>query len=67
VKIGGDGYVTGLIFHPTSPNILYARTDIGGAYRWDQATSSWVSITDGFGAAEGFYHGAESIALDPNN
>jgi hypothetical protein len=69
VKWGGGGYVTGLIFHPTSANVLYARTDIGGAYRWNQATSSWVPITDGagFGAAESRFHGIESIALDPNN
>jgi xyloglucan-specific exo-beta-1,4-glucanase len=69
VKFGGGGYVTGLIFHPTSPHVLYARTDIGGAYRWNQQTSSWVPITDGagFGAAESFYHGIESIAVDPTN
>jgi xyloglucan-specific exo-beta-1,4-glucanase len=69
VKFGGGGYVTGLIYHPTSANLLYARTDIGGAYRWNPATSSWTPITDGagFGAAEGKYHGVESIALDPNN
>ena len=68
-KLGGGGYVTGLIFHPTSENVLYARTDIGGAYRWNQATMSWVPITDGlgFGAAESRYHGVESIAVDPNN
>jgi len=69
VKWGGGGYVSGLIFHPTTANLLYARTDIGGAYRWNQATSSWTPITDGlgFGAAESKYHGIESIALDPNN
>jgi xyloglucan-specific exo-beta-1,4-glucanase len=67
VKIGGGGYVPGLIFHPMSANVLYARTDIGGAYRWNASTSSWVGITDGFGPSEGFYMGAESIALDPND
>jgi photosystem II stability/assembly factor-like uncharacterized protein len=67
VKYGGGGYVPGLIFHPTSPNVLYARTDVGGAYRWDPATSTWVSITDSFGVTEGFYTGIESMALDPTD
>ena len=67
VNFGGGGYVTGLIFHPTSQNVLYARTDVGGAYRWNEATMSWAAITDGFGPDENNYHSVESIALDPNN
>ena len=68
VKFGGGGYVTGLIYHPTSPNVLYARTDVGGAYRWNQAASSWTPITDGvgFGAGQGD-HCIESMAVDTNN
>ena len=67
VKFGGGGYVPGLVFHPTSANVLYARTDVGGTYRWDAATSAWTPITDGFGIREEFFNGAESIALDPND
>ncbi|MFG6488471.1 dockerin [Roseateles sp. BYS78W] len=69
VKFGGGGYVTGLIYHPTTANLLYARTDIGGAYRWDATSSSWTPITDGvgFGGGESRFHGIESIALDPND
>lgn len=69
VKWGGGGYVTGLVFHPTTPNLLYARTDIGGAYRWNETEAVWVPITDGvgFGATEARYHGVESMAVDPNN
>jgi hypothetical protein len=68
VKWGGGGYVTGLVYHPTSYNVMYARTDIGGAYRWNGG-GSWTPITDGIGfnAGESTYHGVESIALDPTN
>ncbi len=67
VKFGGGGYVPGLIYHPTSPNVLYARTDIGGAYRWNATTNAWVAITDMFGPSEGFFHGSETMALDPTD
>ncbi|WP_208296049.1 dockerin [Telluria antibiotica] len=69
VKWGGGGYVTGLVYHPTSANVMYARTDIGGAYRWNNSNGSWTPVTDGIGfnAGESTYHGVESVALDPTN
>lgn len=69
LKFGGGGYVSGLVFHPTTANLLYARTDVGGAYRWHQPTLAWLPITDGpgFGGGEERFHGIESMAVDPNN
>lgn len=66
-KFGGGGYVPGLIFHPTVPNLLYARTDVAGAYRWDNTNTQWIPITDMFGFNEGRFQGVESIALDPTD
>ncbi|WP_229262111.1 GDSL-type esterase/lipase family protein [Duganella guangzhouensis] len=35
VSIGGSGFVSGLITSKTEKGLIYARTDVGGAYRWD--------------------------------
>ncbi|BCE00560.1 PKD domain-containing protein [Marinicellulosiphila megalodicopiae] len=67
VKIGGHGYTPGVIFHPVVPDVYYARTDIGGLYRWDKEIVGWHAVTDSFDVTEGGYIGAESVALDPNN
>jgi hypothetical protein len=34
VQVAGGGFVDGIIFYPTEKNLRYARTDMGGAYRW---------------------------------
>ena len=44
--IPGGGYVTGFVFHRRVPGILYARTDIGGTYRFDPAEKRWHSLID---------------------
>jgi hypothetical protein len=67
IKFGGGGYVPGLIFHPTVPDVLYARTDVAGAYRWDSVNTKWIPITDMFNFTEGFFQGVESMALDPTD
>jgi photosystem II stability/assembly factor-like uncharacterized protein len=65
VAVGGGGFVTGLVFHPTAPGVLYARTDVGGAYRWDAAAHAWQPLLDWLGRGEWNLQGVESLALDP--
>ena len=65
VEILGGGFVTGIIFSPVMKDVIYARTDVGGAYRWNPANNNWVPITDMFGRSEATYQGIESIAPDP--
>lgn len=67
VKIGAGGFVTGLVFNPAQSNLLYARTDVGGAYRWDETSKTWVPLTDFMGQDEESYSGILSIATDPND
>src|SRR5580698_1752941 len=63
--IGGGGFVTGLITHPRAKNLVYARTDVGGAYRWEENSQRWIPITDSFSPAD--FTGIESLAVDPND
>lgn len=67
VKMGGGGYVPGVIYHPTVANLRYARTDMAGVYRWDHGSAKWTALTDGFSRPEGRHQGAESMAVDPTD
>ena len=67
VAIGGGGFVSGLVFHPSDKGLLYARTDIGGAYGWDASRARWRSLTDWIGATDTNLLGIESLAVDPSD
>ncbi|MGW0835929.1 1,4-beta-glucanase [Streptomyces prunicolor] len=63
--IGGTGFVTGVLFHPSVRGLAYARTDIGGAYRWDDRTARWTPLTDQLGWDDWNLLGVEALAVDP--
>ncbi|GAB3456736.1 WD40/YVTN/BNR-like repeat-containing protein [Actinophytocola sediminis] len=69
VEIAGGGFVPGIVFNRTEPNLIYARTDIGGAYRWTQSTQRWTPLLDWVGWADWGFNGVVSLAtdaVDPN-
>jgi len=67
VAIGGGGFVSGLIFNPSQRGLLYARTDVGGAYRWDTLNHVWIPLTDALSTNDQNFTGILSLATDPSN
>ncbi|HEY1922181.1 MAG TPA: hypothetical protein VGG44_05400 [Tepidisphaeraceae bacterium] len=65
VQMVGGGFVDGIVFHPTEKGLRYARTDIGGAYRWDDQQKQWMPILDWLPYKDTNLMGCESIAVDP--
>lgn len=67
VRIGGGGFVSGLVTSRTAKGPIYARTDVGGAYRWEPGSRTWTPLMDWLGEETQGWLGIESIALDPAN
>ncbi|CAA9269318.1 MAG: GH74 / CBM13 / GH5_35 [uncultured Cytophagales bacterium] len=67
VRMLGGGFVSGVIYSPTQQDLLYARTDVGGAYRWDAAAQTWIPLTDHLSRFEQDYQGVLSLATDPSD
>lgn len=65
--ITGGGFVTGVVAHPARKGLFYARTDIGGAYRWEAGAKRWVSLSDWVDIDTWNATGIESLAIDPSN
>lgn len=67
VCIGGGGFVSAIITSPSEKNLIFARTDVGGAYRWNEAEHSWIPLNDWLSADQTSYYGIESMAIDPQS
>jgi photosystem II stability/assembly factor-like uncharacterized protein len=67
VAMTAGGWVTGIVAHPTEPGVMYARTDVGGAYRRNASTGEWEqmitasSIADRDAGAD--LYNVESVAV----
>ena len=67
VQMVGGGFVDGIVFHSTAKGVRYARTDIGGAYRWSDAAHRWEPLLDWVSYENRNWMGIESIALDASD
>jgi len=64
VPFGGGGFVDGFLYHPAQKGLLYARTDVGGLYRYDRDHKRWIPLVDGFGHDDAQCFGTLSMAVD---
>ncbi len=70
VRMGGGGFVSGIITSKSEQGLYYARTDVGGAYRWDSESGEageWIPLNFGVSADELGLLGIESLAIDESS
>lgn len=67
MNLTAEGFVTGIIAHPLDGNIRYARTDVGGCYRWIPETKSWKQLMCNIPYEETNLICVNGFAVDPNN
>jgi xyloglucan-specific exo-beta-1,4-glucanase len=67
VTMGGGGFVSAIITSQKEQNLIYARTDVGGAYRWNENDHSWIPLTDWLDGNSNGLYGIEALALDPSH
>lgn len=64
---GAGGYITGISYHPSVQGLAYIRTDVGGVYRRDPGSSTWIPLNDDLNRDDNQLAGGASLALDPND
>ena len=64
LNIGGGGFVSGII---TGDDQMYARTDVGGAYRYDYEQKKWVQLLGFLNDADRGFLSVDAMCVDPND
>ena len=67
VAIGGGGFVTAVVPSRAAPGVAYARTDVGGAYRWDPRQHRWFPLLDWVAEDQTGLLGIDALAVDPHD
>src|ERR1043166_6414973 len=65
VAVRGGGCVDGIVYNKTQADLVYARTDIGGPYRWNATTGRWIPLQDFTAPGDWNLLGVDSLATDP--
>ena len=63
VTVGAGGFAPNILFSRAERGLAYLRTDMGGAYRWDERLRRWIPLQDANPISS--YMGIESLAPDP--
>ena len=72
-QIHAYGFTTGVFVHPKNPEVVWARTDVGGAYKLDLESDRWICKTDSIsgynelGQSMWMHQPVEALAFDPND
>jgi len=64
LRIGGGGFVSGIV---TGKEVMYARTDVGGAYKYNYDTGIWEQLFGFLNDAERGYLSVDAMAVDPTD
>jgi len=64
VRFDGGGFVDGIVASSKEQGVIYARTDVGGVYRWNASNHAWVPLLDFLSQDNVGLYGVESIAID---
>ncbi len=64
VEISGGGFVSGIV---TGQTEMYARTDVGGAYRYDYETEEWVQLLAFLDEEDRGFLSVDAMCIDPTD